>query len=90
FTSTNNMFELSRRQFYRNLNEDKKYEIIAQDENIVRFWNQMWEKTLQSSNNHKFEEYVYESIDTYENISKFPSFNEFANNSKILPNWKSA
>ncbi|KAM0678141.1 hypothetical protein COBT_004221, partial [Conglomerata obtusa] len=50
----------------------------------------MWEKTLKSSNNHKIEEYVYESIDTHENISKFPSFNEFANIIKILPNWKSA
>jgi hypothetical protein len=90
FNQENVTFELFRRQFYRNLGETKveKHQVPVTE--IKNFWNTMWNKSENESNEADLEKYLVEHLSGEEPLNVFPTFNEFQEVVKYLPNWKAA
>ena len=90
FSKQNLSFELYRRKFYRNLEETEvvKHQVAVTE--IKDFWQTMWTKREDESNSFDFEKYLAEHLCGEEPLDVFPSFEEFKEVVKWLPNWKAA
>ena len=90
FSKQNVAFELYRRQFYRNLENTEACEHQVAVTEIKTFWETMWTKREDSSNEADLNKYLVEHLPGEEPLNVFPSFEEFQEVVKWLPNWKAA
>ena len=90
FSRQNNSFELYRRRFYRNLSgeETSKHNVPVSE--IKDFWDTMWVKRKDESEEADLEEYLLEHLAGEERPNVFPTLEEFKEIIKFLPNWKAA
>ena len=90
FPQQNATFELYRRRFYRNLEVTEAAEHQVQTAEIKSFWETMWTKKQEESNGADLEKYLVEHLSGEEPLNVFPTFEEFQEVVKWLPNWKAA
>ena len=90
FSQENITFELYRRRFYRNLEDDKPVEHQVGITEIKSFWETMWNKRQNDSNGTDLDTYLIEHLSGEEPLDVFPTFEEFQEVVKWLPNWKAA
>jgi len=91
FSKENISFELYRRRFYRNLNiEEGEVQHQVQKTDITDFWNTMWIKRSENVDEAALEQYLPEHLAGEEPLNVFPTFEEFQEIVKWLPNWKAA
>lgn len=87
----NQSFELYRNSFYRQLGDPKKKvdHKVAKDD-IKKFWSTMWNKPNDTEKTNLFSEYLLDYLPDAEEQIIFPSYAEFQDIIKYLPNWKAA
>ena len=91
FSKTNNSFELYRRRFYRNLSEgEEKVENNVPEADIKAFWLSMWNEKPEPIETAILEQYLPMHIAEMEPQNVFPTFEEFQQIIRFLPNWKAA
>ena len=90
FSRQNATFELYRRRFYRNLEHTQADEHQVPITEIKNFWDTMWNKREDESNDADLEKYLVEHLSGEEPLNVFPTFAEFQEVVKYLPNWKAA
>lgn len=88
FSQENATFELYRRRFYRNLEGNKTVEHQVADTEIKVFWEAMWIKRQDDSNGAGLYKYLIEQLNGEVPLNVFPTFEEFQEVVKWLPNWK--
>ena len=84
----NQTFELYRSQFYRKLSGEVKLEHKVDMKEIRGYWSKMWESTTTKEN--RYNEYLAEHLPDPNELTTFPTQNEFEDIIKYLPNWKAA
>jgi len=90
FSKQNATFELYRRRFYRNLEEVEVVEHQVANTEIKDFWETMCTKRQDESSGTDLETYLVEHLPGEEPLNVFPTFEEFQELVKWLPNWKAA
>ena len=86
FSQENITFELYRRRLYRNLEDDKPVEHQVGITEIKSFWETMWNKRQNDSNGTDLDTYLIEHLSREEPLNVFPTFEEFQEVVKWLPN----
>jgi len=86
----NTTFELFRRSFYRKLKDEKPVEHQVAVTEIKNFWETMWNKRQDISEGAGLDTYLVEHLSGEEPLNVFPTFEEFQEVVKWLPNWKAA
>lgn len=86
----NQSFELYRSSFYRQLGGTQKNDHEVAKEDIKSFWSTMWIKNDNTEGCNSFSEYLLDYLPGTEEQITFPSYAEFQDIVKYLPNWKAA
>ncbi|EQB60176.1 hypothetical protein NAPIS_ORF02256 [Vairimorpha apis BRL 01] len=86
----NQSFELYRSNFYRQLGEAQKVDHTVGKEEIKSFWSTMWNKSEYTNESKSFSEYLLDYLPESEEQIIFPTYTEFQDIIKYLPNWKAA
>ena len=89
FRRQNHRFELFRRRFYREVSESKSVNHKVTEDEMREFWSTMWNKN-QENTEEGYEKHLCEFLPGNESQSIFPSYEEFQQIIKFLPNWKAA
>ena len=90
FSQQNVNFELYRRRFYRSLGKTEAVEHQVPETEIKEFWETMWTERQDQSECADIDKYLFEHLPGEEPLNVFPSFEEFQEVVKWLPNWKAA
>ncbi len=84
----NQSFELYRSNFYRQLGGTRITEHEVKNEDSRSFWSTMWNKNEEAEECNTLGEYLLNYLPDAEEQITFPSYAEFQDKIKYLPNWK--
>ncbi|EQB61058.1 hypothetical protein NAPIS_ORF01395 [Vairimorpha apis BRL 01] len=86
----NQSFELYRSNFYRKLGGAQEVTHNVSKVDISNFWSTMWNRNDDIDTNKTFDAYLMEYVPDTNDQETFPTYAEFADIIKYLPNWKAA
>ncbi|EQB61289.1 hypothetical protein NAPIS_ORF01137 [Vairimorpha apis BRL 01] len=86
----NQSFELYRSNFYRKLGGAQEVAHNVSKVDISNFWSTMWNRNDDIDTNKTFDAYLMEYVPDTNDQEPFPTYAEFIDIIKYLPNWKAA